>query len=417
VILSPLPTNRAKMIPVGVMNDDGSMDKEKNATLLYASSPLPVLRLIRHYGGSGTAIRVAGHYRWTSFHMKETKIIPTGQLDLESVVHWRDYCYDRGISARSLQGMGFYLLRSTLAGNMDLDEGITMPINAFPASAHLYAREGVYRDVYQSDIRAAYLSALVSMSPASYYHRIRRISLKEVLTHGDGVFVRCSYRVGSKFDRERFGAIAQNGVIPRRWGVNRLLSVDDLRLVALLGWDVRILEAWIPSKVYPTPFSAFGMEVASIRNDPIMGKVAKLASNTVWGSFSAGSRVAYVTFPGGGSQPKTVFLPPRNKLCPPLAFSIIARLRYRVMVEGMGESTVQAHTDGIISSYPLETGDEIGDWRLVGKYDRVDVVRPGCYAVTINGETTYKVAGRTGSDQVTRQMFRERLMRNAYRLG
>src|SRR5690349_11754984 len=117
VILSPLPVHRARFIPVGVMNADGSIDREKGANLLYAVSPLPALRLLRVAGGQATAIRTQGHYRWTSFQWGGGKIIPTGDVDLEGVVHWRDYCHERGISARSLQGMGFYLLRTTLAGS------------------------------------------------------------------------------------------------------------------------------------------------------------------------------------------------------------------------------------------------------------------------------------------------------------
>lgn len=411
MILSPLPNHRARMIPVGIMNLDGSIDSEKDAQILYSTSALPALRYARFSGGYGTAIRTAGHYRWVSFDVGNRKIYPTGDIDLEGIVYWRDYCYDKGISARTLQGMGFYLLRSTLAGSMSISEGEEMRLWDFPTSAHLYAREGVYENLYQSDIRAAYLSALVAMNPARHYVRVPRMTLREVQSHGDGVFVRCSYRVSSKLDAARFAALASNGSVARRWGREKLLSANDIRLITALGWDVRISEAWIPGESYPRPFAEFGRIVSEIRNDPIMGRTAKLASNTVWGSFSAGSNLVHVTFPGNGRQPKTSVLPPRSKLCQPLAFSVIAHLRERVMIEGMGDETVQAHTDGIISPYPLDTGKEIGQWRTVGRFDRVDVVRPSCYAVTVNGETTYKVAGRSGSDDISRRMFRERLMR------
>ena len=411
MILSPLPENRAKLIPVAVMDVDGMEDGDSNPSVVYATTPLAGIRELRRKGGTATAIKSGGLFKWTSMKTGERTIYPTGELSAESIIAWRDYCYSRGISARSLQAMGFYLMRQTLAGRMTLDEGITMPMGIFPASPQLYAKEGVYENVYQSDIRAAYLSALVQTDPVKEYVRVGRTSLREALSYDPGAFVRCSYRVGSRFLSDRFTALAENGSPVRRWGTDRLLSINDLRLIHLLGWDARISEAWIPARTYRKPFSAFGTLIQHLRRDRFLGSVAKIASNTVWGSFNAGSGIYHLVFPGNGAKPKTVQLPPRNKLCQPLAFSIIATLRERLCVEGMGEGTVQAHTDGIIASFPLSGGEEIGEWRTVGFFDRVDVVRPGCYALTVNGQTTYKLAGHSGSDERYRQMFRERLNR------
>jgi hypothetical protein len=102
-------------------------------------------------------------------------------------------------------------------------------------------------------------------------------------------------------------------------------------------------------------------------------------------------------------------MPPRKKLCQPLAFSVIAALRERIILEGIGSGVVQAHTDGVLSDRPISTGENIGDWISSGKYDEACIVRPSCYSVTVNGETTYKVSGFSGSNERLRRMFRERI--------
>src|ERR1044072_7283799 len=314
MILSPLPENRAKLIPVTVMTADGTEDRDFTPSVVYAATPLAAIRELRRNGGIATAIKSGGVFKWTSMQAEGRIIYPTGNLSADSVIAWRDYCYSRGISARSLQAMGFYLMRQTLAGRMTLDEGVTMPMGIFPASPQLYAREGVYEDVYQSDIRAAYLSALVGFSPVKEYTRVSRISLREALSYDPGTFIRCTYRVGSRILSNRFPILSSNGVPVRRWGRDRLITINDLRLIYLLGWDARIAEAWIPTKTYFQPFASFGQLIENLRRDRYLGSVAKIASNTVWGSFNAGSKVFKLIFPGRGAQPKTFQLPLRSKL-------------------------------------------------------------------------------------------------------
>jgi hypothetical protein len=110
-----------------------------------------------------------------------------------------------------------------------------------------------------------------------------------------------------------------------------------------------------------------------------------------------------------GGKTRTTSLPPRKKLCQPLAFSVIAALRERIILEAAGTGMVQAHTDGILSDRPVSTGENIGDWRVAEKVDEACIVRPSCYSVTVNGETIYKFSGFSGSSERMRRSFRERM--------
>jgi hypothetical protein len=395
------------MNPVGVLKSNGEIDAEDGAKILYCENVVHALRMVRKFGGTGIAIRSPDKYRWLRIETCGVTIYPIGtKIDLGEVILFRDYCYRRGISARSIQGMGFYLLRQSLPGSTTLEEVNTLPTRMFPAGAFTLAIPGTHDNLYQSDIRGAYLHALGTIHHPVSYSEVRRISLSDLAQYDSG-FALVSFRSKHPYTPR----LGNKGVtvfdISPVWSTV-LLTTFDLRVALAMGTDLRLHRAWVPNHGRRV-FSAFLEEMSEARSEGSdIRNVAKLASNSVWGSFVAGSVVKRIEFtPGGRSV--THAMPPREKLCPSLAFSIIGSLRERIILEGIGSGTVQAHTDGVISDRPISTGNLIGDWRVSGYLDGACIVRPACYSVIVNGETTYKVSGFSGSGERLRRMFRERI--------
>jgi hypothetical protein len=395
------------MNPVGVLKSNGEIESEDGAKILYCENVVHALRMVRKYGGVGVAIRSPAKYRWLRIETCGFTVYPVStKIALEEVIKFRDYCYGRGISARSIQGMGFYLLRQSLPGATTLEEVNTLPTRMFPAGAFTLAVPGTHDSLYQSDIRGAYLHALGTIRHPTSYSEVRRIALSDLAQYDSG-FALVSFRSKHPYTPR----LGDKGVtifdVSPLWSTV-LLSTFDLRVALAMGTDLRLKRAWIPNHGRKV-FSAFLDEMTSARSDDSsIRNIAKLASNSVWGSFVAGSTVKRIVFSPGG---KTVThpMPPREKLCPSLAFSIIGSLRERIILEGIGTGTVQAHTDGVISDRPISTGTAIGDWRVSGYLDGACIVRPACYSVIVNGETTYKVSGFSGSSERLRRMFRERI--------
>lgn len=404
MILSPLPNHKPRMLPVGVLKSSGEIDGEEGANILYCENVVHALRMVRKHGGYGIAIRSPEKYRWLRIETCGLTIYPIGtKLDLGEAILFRDYCFKKGISARSIQGMGFYLLRQSLYGPTTLEESVTMPTKLFPSGAFTLAVPGIHSNLYQSDIRGAYLHSLGTIHHPVTYTEVRRIALSELAQYDAG-FALVSFRSRHPYTPKLGAKGSTVFAISPVWSTV-LLSTHDLRVALAMGTDLRLKRAWIPVGGRRV-FGAFLSEMSAARQS--MPTVAKLASNSVWGSFVAGSTVKRIEFrPGGGTT--THAMPPRAKLCPPLAFSVIASLRERIIMEGIGSGTVQAHTDGILSDRPLETGGSIGDWRISGWVDEACVIRPACYSVTVNGETTYKVSGHSGGSERLRRMFRERI--------
>jgi hypothetical protein len=404
VILSPLPTHRPRQLPVGILKSSGEIESEEGAKILYCENVVHALRMVRKNGGHGIAIRSPEKYRWLRIETCGLTIYPVGvKIDLGEAILFRDYCFKKGISARSIQGMGFYLLRQSLSGPTTLEESVTMPTKLFPSGAFTLAVPGVHSNLYQSDIRGAYLHSLGTIHHPVTYTEVRRIALSELAQYDAG-FALVSFRSRHPYTPKLGTKGATVFEVSPLWSTV-LLSTHDLRVALSMGTDLRLKRAWVPVNGRRI-FASFLDEMTTARAS--MPTMAKLASNSVWGSFVAGSTVKRIEFkPGGGTITRP--MPPRSKLCPPLAFSVIASLRERIIMEGIGTGTVQAHTDGILSDRPIETGDSVGDWRIAGKVDEACVVRPACYSVTVNGETTYKVSGHSGGSERLRRMFRERI--------
>jgi hypothetical protein len=286
-----------------------------------------------------------------------------------------------------------------------------MPRGKFPPGARLHAKPGVYDDAVSLDIRAAYLWGIGTLRIPSLYST-SRVRLSEIL-ECPGAFAVVTFKLRREVLYGPIPCFSNEGVTAfptRKEGYSDpvLLSSEELRLAAEMG-DIRVRKSWTGTKLV-SPFSSFYHLAQELREE--CGEVGKQVANTLWGTFSTGARLSMVTFKVGESRYKITPLPSRQPLCFPVAATVLSRVRAKVYADAISSHTIHVHTDGIIatggiSHMPL--GDNPGDWRIVGRYPTVEVLAPGWYRyVDSSGVEKIKAAGRTGSDESTRRVFKHR---------
>jgi hypothetical protein len=412
MIVHPLPYRRnVGRIPLATMDSAGTVDGSLGG-ICFADSPQPLLRLARRRGGTATMLRGRGSTRWLRFQIGGTTYIPgTPNPSLEEVRALESFAAGHGVEMSSLPKVAFNLFRSTLPGYQEIALGATMPRDKFPPGARLHARPGVYDDAVSLDVCAAYLWGIGTLRIPVVYST-GRARLSEII-ESPGSFALARIRLRRE---SMYGAVpcfSNEGTTAyptRREGYSDLvlLSSDDLRLAAVMG-DVRIEKSWTGTR-YVSPFTAFYSLANEMREE--CGAIGKQTANTLWGVFSTGAQVSTVTFIPGERRHKIQRMPLRDPLCFPVAAIVLSRIRSKVY-GAMGENTVHVHTDGIITTGSvahIPIGDTPGEWRIVGRYPRVEVLAPGWYRyVTTSGEERIKAAGRDpANDASTRRIFNHR---------
>jgi hypothetical protein len=331
--------------------------------------------------------------------------------DIEEIIGWRDYCYEIGISARSIQSMAFYLMRQSLAGYFKVSRGRELPWHRFPTGARMQARSGIYENVIQSDIRAAYLWGIGRLTPASVFSQSGRRLHPETIAETPGAFALVKYRYPFTASWGSVPDFSDNGTtifpeIKSDWGDPILLSSSDIYCGLAAGARFRILKSWLPAYAPTEPFSSFMHEVYKLREK--FPNIAKQAGNTLWGSFCASSELSLVRFNAGTGHHKATKIPARTMLAAPIGYTVISALRSRLFMEGIGGTTIHAHTDGIISPRPVPFLDPntIGGWRIAGRYRLVEILSPSWYRlIGENGEESYRMAGRADSGRTAARIF------------
>ena len=411
--ISPLPLHRIKTTPIAVLNSDGTIEGESSPKLIYCSTAIPALRLAKEQGGKALIIRTRGSTRWVRFQVGETEIIPgVACAEIEQLIAFRDYCKSVGVQAASLQAMGFNLMRYSLAGYFDVDQGGEIPFRLFPPGARVHAQKGIWSNVTQVDLTAAYLWGIGNFSPAQSFSEYRRIRHTEIQP-GSWALI-----------RTRGGGDETHGHIPEisggvtvfptkrnEWSPRILVSSYDL-LCADKNTEVRIEKVWIPSTI-TRPFSPFMHLIGELRETHFRG-VAKQAGNTLWGSFSSQGKSAIIEFTPGGKN-KVYPLPSRDPLCLPIGSSVLAMVRSRLYTDGMNNLTFpsvvfHAHTDGFITkTRALKEnllGNGIGEWRKIADYEKVEILGGNWYSTSRAGHTRYKLAGRNSTGPAAERLFR-----------
>lgn len=395
---------------MGYLDDRGIFSGEPGARVIYCTSALPALKLARKMGGRAIISRTAGSTRWVAFEIGEAKYYPgVYTSDVSQIIAWRDYCHDNGIAARSVQAMAFYLMRSTLAGWFEVSKGWEIPFFLFPTGARMQAVPGLYRNVIQSDIRSAYLWGIGRFTPGGSFRKVK--ASPESIVDEPGAWALVRYRNPS---RDSWGAIPEmsesgSTIFPTNtphWSSAILLSSYDIACGIASGARFRVQSSWVPNRGVSEPFREFMIEICRQRKTSPFPEVAKQAGNTLWGNFCASSKQAVVIF-GKGGRHKIHTIPRRKPLCLPIGYSIIGLLRSRLYLEGIGSTTIHAHTDGVISPYAVPEGNgNPGEWRESGTFAEVEVISPSWYrTVGHDGEVTYKTAGRNERGERAAKLF------------
>lgn len=419
--IDPYPPGRSRKakIPVGVLNSNGTISGESGARILYCQSASPALRFVRKFGGTATVSRTRGSTRWVRFESGGVTIYPGSYCsDSEEVIAWRDYCHAIGIPSASVAAMAQRLMRTTIAGYFDIHDGDGIPWRLFPPGPRMHALPGLYRDVAQADIRAAYLWSIGELSPPVYYEQVghrQRVRPSTLISY-PGSWAEVSYRLNHHF---RFGPIAhirEDGTtsFPRiegQWSAPVLVSSFDLENILRhqdRAADIRIRRAWIATKTVPRPFYAFMCLITELRKQ--FPSMAKQAGNTLWGTFGASTDLSEVTFSPMSHRHTVRNLPPRPPLSIPVAALTLARLRARTIEVSRWTHTVHIHTDGYmtISSdvYPQSPDGNPGEWRLANKFREVEILSPSWYRyIGEDGVEGFKLAGRPETGERARRIF------------
>lgn len=386
---------------------------ESRAKVVYCPSTLAALRMVKSRGGTGVLLRTAGSTRWVRISIGETDFYPGAVTsDVEQYIAFRDYCHEIGIGARSIQAMSFYMLRAGLAGYFDVDDGEGIPFSMFPSGARMHAIPGIYRDVYQSDITAAYLWGIGTFTPARSFRHLTGYTPPEFVANNPGSWALCVY---SYPHRVKFGALPYIGkqgttLFPterKKRTREVLLSSFDIRAGLAVGAEIRVSQAWIAEPISVTnPFSAFMHQLWNLREESAFPSVAKQAGNTLWGNFVANGQICHATFLPG-KRPRITAMPYRPQLCPPVGYGVLGKLRSRLYIEGVNSGTVHAHTDGAISAHnPVADIRGCGNWRLASRFAEVEILTASWYrTVTTEGEIRYKLAGRPDTGERAARAF------------
>lgn len=420
--ISPLPSKNIRRIPIGFLHPDGTITAEAGAQLYYCGGISPALAMARATGGKALILRTRSSTRWLRFQVADDIEILPGieRASFEQLVAWRDYCYSVGVEAGSIQRMAFNLFRYTLPGYFDADIGDKIPFNHFPPGPRLHSKPGVWLNVRQYDITAAYLWGIGRNSPAKSYAEIGRISLHSL---PEDSWALVKYRLPGTMTHGPLPMLSNGSTIfptmGRQWSEYVVLHSRDILCGMGAGAEFRIRKAWVPGKMAPSPFSGFMHLIAELRSRTF-GAIAKQAGNTLWGSFASNANTALVTFTLGGRHSVRP-MPPREPLCVPIGYSVLASLRSRLYMDAIDQVlTFQAHTDGFITRSridpPVKEEAVIGGWRRVADFRSVEILGPTWYKqVHLDGKVTYKLAGRSDSESRAETIFahhRERLIKD-----
>jgi hypothetical protein len=162
----------------------------------------------------------------------------------------------------------------------------------------------------------------------------------------------------------------------------------ELAAAQALGYDVKVSKCWAPTRETDL-FSRWWIMAQALRALPVGAGLAKAILNSTWGLFAmrpddrrtvrwedeAGRRSVAVTI---ATRP----LPHEGTVH--VAAETSARLRARLLTEGLSRatSTIHADTDGLIvrrSGDLPRLGEQLGDWRVKSDMREVQLRAPQVY--------------------------------------
>lgn len=331
-----------------------------------------------------------------------------------------------GVQPASVGTMGWNLWRATLPRTLAFDSD---PEVASPAlyGGRQQARAGVYRSgkgMASWDIAAAYPTAMAAAPFAGVLRRVVGMTALD-LTDEPGLaratvvvarslpFAPLPLRIEEPWAKGL--TLWSDGVVDGTW------AWRELRAAQALGCQVTVHEAWAPTSVVDPFVGWWELVQAGRALGDGAGRLAKVCSNTLWGTFAMDGAVSEWTWSEhlGLENARMVRAEEPRRLpharIRHLAAETTARVRTRLLMEGLygdglrGRVPVHVDTDGIICRGDLlgpgPQGDRPGQWRRKRRMVTVDVRAPQFYryscvdcATAKHRRWHYVTAGMTPED-------------------
>lgn len=317
-----------------------------------------------------------------------------GILDPKTAVDDLDLCLtwlrSYGIAPSSLSSMAWSLFRASLPRSYSCGFDPEIGRAAFFGGRQEASKTGVYREMKQIDIRAAYPAAMAR--PEGYALTLREVDPSTQLDPYLSGIAQASVYVPQdlsiaplpvRLDSETIAF--QKGRIEGFWPWCELSTAKEL------GAEVEVLRSWAPARQADLfgPWWPLAQEGRDLPGRA--GMLAKAITNSTWGQFGMAAegraRRQFLDDAGEG----WLDVPIDDQQLPHswtahVAAETTGRVRSQIL-EAM-KTTDPAHidTDGIIvsadSKIPGGGGDRAGDWRVKAEIPIADIRGPQLYRWT-----------------------------------
>lgn len=365
-------------------------------------------------------------HRLISFQVDGKKIrLARGLFDgmapedaLPELVRWADWLRSYGANVAGFPGSARSLLRATLERPVFWREP-EIPFEWFPLGGRIErnVERGRYDFVSSWDITAAYPSTYPEIHFPRNYIETARGSLND-----EGFAV-----ADVKVPPLLFGPLPvrvperHTQVFPFAEEISGFWPLNELRMAAESGCKVNLRRVWVARGRVPIFGEQWNRAVVEGRSLPgIAGRIAKLTTAALWGSFTAHGQAEWWTWEDNADGERISYGGDKPPQSPAFAARIVSRIRERLYREALTESIfiVGMHTDGILCETGVTlrpSGDALGEWRVKRTGVTLDYHGPTKYRLFTGGEDTvdgwyYVVAGRNTQERAEaafRQSLRE----------
>lgn len=336
---------------------------------------------------------------------------------LEVLVEWADWIRSYGANLGSPAGSNHSLWRSSLEHPI-IENGDRLPLSSVILGARQdMQKPGVFENVELWDLAAAYSHTLGSLELPRKW---RRYDGPRWADTKDG-FARAVVRVPS-FQwgplpypiRHSSGTVLSGGIrmlstkavaydlsFPVGTKFSGVWTNGELRTAVADGCEIEILEGWTGVGWRPV-FAEWWQRVIEAREtlSPEANRLVKWGANTLWGRFAANGSGSVIWYESGERfrERETRKVAPQSVA---VAGLVAGRVRERLYREALSPAplpvmAIACHTDGVFlpAGFQLSpNGGDVGTWRVKRRADRLWLIGPQTYALDMDGERHYTMAG------------------------
>ena len=306
--------------------------------------------------------------------------------DLARVMNWLE---DYGVTPGSISGMAWNLFRSSLSGEVTISCDADLGRASFYGGRQQITTPKRYQGMMAADITAAYPFAMASRD---YALSLREVSKTTLINPEEPGIAIARVAIPSSLPYGPLPIRIDSDTIQFPYGtVQGTWTWCELDAAKELGCDVQVEQCFAPRRRADLFFSWWQMGMTGRKLSGDSRNLAKAILNSTWGQFAMNgddrSEVSWAD--DAGEMMIESKLDSRNlphQWTAHIAAETTARVRRRMLLEGLYGPTkppVHVDTDGIIisatSPMPLDTGDEVGQWRKKTNIAELDLRAPQLY--------------------------------------